>query len=783
MRKKLSLCLLFVGLIFSAQAAFLKDIPRTLIQPNGDTLHCFATGDEFYNYLHDADGYTIVQNVNTGYFVYAVRVDGEILPSQHIAGRVNPAISGLEPHVTISAQEWKARAKQKFADVPKKTKSRSYNRNRGHINNLVIFIRFAGDSSLSTPYNYMAAMFNDSTTVSSNSMYSYFKAASYNQLSITSTFYPAPNGNTILSYEDTYSRNYYLPYSVTNPTGYNDDSERTSREFALLANAVDHISSSVPSSLNIDYDNDGYVDNVVFVVKGDVGDWSDLLWPHRWALYGESAYINEKRVYDFNFQLESSTTYFNNSTLCHEMFHTLGAPDLYHYDEAYRYLSSVGAWDLMCSNSQPPQHSGAYMKWVYGNWIDSIPLISDPGVYSLKPIGSATNENLAYAIETDDPDQYFVVEYRNKANNFESGLPNSGMLIYRIDLNYRGNADYDGVTEFDEVYIFRPNGTATENGNINNAHFSQNANRTEFNSTTSPFPFLNHNTPCNISISEITMHGDSLTFRLDNLAKEGYLIVDTSAIAFETTFNTTNPTELLVIGSHDVTTSISCQTTGSFYLVDNGTTTRTITLPPAGGVLTIQYNPTAIGDDEGTLTLSSNDLASPVVITLNGICHPRYYQIAVMHSIGGVVSPNGTISAAENSNLTLQFIPDNNYKLGHLLIDDTIQGNFEGDSYTFSNISANHSLYAYFVLSDNIELYQDANLLVYPNPAHNTLHINLNDMNTTSFYYYIYDLQGRLSASAVQSSSTIDISDLTSGVYLLRIVMGDHVFHRKVAVE
>ncbi|MDR2979000.1 MAG: peptidase M6, partial [Bacteroidales bacterium] len=412
MKRHLSLFFLLFLCLNLVHAAFLRDIPRTLIQPNGDTLHCFVSGDEFYNYLHDANGYTIVQDVNTGYFVYATKIGGEIVPTIHLAGKIDPVSVNLTPRIIISPEEWMTRRDKMMNAVPQVTDVKSSERNRGHINNLVIFIRFQGDVEITTTFSTMEAMFNDSSSVTANSMYTYFKTASYNQLSIVSYFYPQPAGDVVLSYEDIFPRNYYLPYSATNPDGYYDYSDRTSREFALLARAVEHVKDSIPTDLDLDYNGDDQIDNVVFVVKGTVGDWNDLLWPHRWSLYGENVYIGDLRVWDFNFQLESSTTYFNNSVLCHEMFHTLGAPDLYRY-----YYNTdvhpVGSWDLMEVNTTPPQHSGAYMKMKYGNWIDSIPEITEPGTYSLRPIGSVTPENLAYKIASSDPEHFYVVEFRN----------------------------------------------------------------------------------------------------------------------------------------------------------------------------------------------------------------------------------------------------------------------------------------------------------------------------------------------------------------------------------
>ena len=67
--KRLLLLVLFACSAIFAQAAYLENVPVTLVQPNGDTLRCFATGDEFYHRLHDAQGFTIVQDHTTGYYV------------------------------------------------------------------------------------------------------------------------------------------------------------------------------------------------------------------------------------------------------------------------------------------------------------------------------------------------------------------------------------------------------------------------------------------------------------------------------------------------------------------------------------------------------------------------------------------------------------------------------------------------------------------------------------------------------------------------------------------
>lgn len=508
MKIKLLLTTLLLFCLTALNAAPFKNVEKILTQPDGTKLHCYASGDEFYSRLHDKDGYTIVQAPN-GYFVYATtNEEGEIIATQHIAGKADPKALGITPNIKISQKEYlKKRAKMKV--TPSRDKTNALN--HGVYNNLVVFIKFKDDPDFKTTQAKIDSMFNHNGYYDI-SMNNYFKKATYNKLSMNSYCYPKADGNKVMAYEDIYPRNYYIPYNeTTNPDGYKEDEDRGIREFALLKRAIEYIADDVPDTLNIDRNEDGLVDNVIFVVKGNVGDWSDLLWPHMWQLHGEDVYIHNKRVMGFNFQLETST-YFTVSTLCHEMAHSLGFPDLYHYDPRYDHLSPTGPWDLMCGNSQPPQHTATYMKYKYGTWIDEIPEIGY-GTYTLEANSWEGGRRNCYKIPTSDPDQFYLLEYRNKNNIFERGLPDGGLLIYRLDTRFNGCIEYNGKDILDELYIFRPGGTHNKDGNINYAAFSADNNKTEFNSNTDPYPFLNIKTIDNeINICNISAKGDKITF-------------------------------------------------------------------------------------------------------------------------------------------------------------------------------------------------------------------------------------------------------------------------------
>jgi len=481
------------------QGAYLWSVPVTVVQPDGEVLHLFATGDEYYNWVHDKDNYTIVRDANTGVVEYACVENGKLAPSGYRVGTVKPSAVGLQPGANVFPDP-----QQLSQGSPRGELEPAYPApTSGTINNLVVFIRFSGESEFSDTVSLYDTQFNTSVS----SMDNYFQEASYGALATSTTFYPPSSEPTVVSYQDSQPRAYYQPYNVvTNLIGYTTDADATTREHALLARAVNFISASVPEDLNLDGDSDGRVDNVCFVVYGAPDGWNDLLWPHQWSLYSQTVYINSKRVYTYNFQLQTSV---GVGVLCHEMFHSLGAPDLYHY--WYDLWSSpVGPWDLMEWDQTPPQHMSAYMKYKYGHWIASIPEITpDGGTYTLNPLTSSTGQ--CYKIASNhSPTEFFVVEYRRDAGTFESSIPGSGLLVYRINTSEEGN--HDGPP--DEVYAYRPGGTPTADGDVNSANYASGVGRTSIDDSTSPSSFLTDGSAGGLCIWGIGAAGSTISFKL-----------------------------------------------------------------------------------------------------------------------------------------------------------------------------------------------------------------------------------------------------------------------------
>lgn len=491
-------------------SAYMEIIPTVITQPNGQVINCFITGDEYFNRLHDANDFTIIQS-NDGWFYYGVRSGDDVVPSTIKVGETDPEKAGLTKGAIISEKLYREIVGSFNKYKTSKTKSAP---TIGTLNNIVIFIRFSGESEsiFNSKRSYYDAYFNKTDA---SSLQDYFDESSYGKFTVISHYYPhVDDFNTNLSYQDSNPREYYMPYNATsNPIGYSTVTEKSERESGLLGNAILAITDEIPTTLDIDGDKDSYVDNIVFLISGTVvSDGSAILWPHWWDLTSTQIKINRKRVTQCNLIMAGSSTYFKVSVIAHEFAHSLGAPDLYHYPG--NYPDPVGGWDLLNNPSNPPPHMGAWMKYKYMKWIDEIPVISQPCEYTLNPLTSPTGNvykiNPSYSAISEN--EFFILEYRKQTGIYESSLPglDDGILIYRIFPAFEGN-DFGPP---DEVYIFRPNGTTTVNGYLNQAQFSKDLGRTEFNLTSNPYPFLTDGSDGKINITNIGFAGETISFSI-----------------------------------------------------------------------------------------------------------------------------------------------------------------------------------------------------------------------------------------------------------------------------
>lgn len=491
--------LFFVILVsFSVFGVYIKNLETTVYQPDGTKLHIYSSGDEFYNYLHDSDGYKIIQGPDR-YYYYAAMDDGKFIPTSYKAGEVQPKnIQALDKNINITEEEYRKRVEKFNEKADNSIKSPS----AGSMNNITIYIKFPDQEEFEEPRSFFDQRFNGTGT-GVESLKNYFLETSYDQFSINTTHYPVCADTISLSYTALKPRYYYLPYNPdTNPRGYTDQAET---EHTLLKDAINSVSDQIPNDLSLDMDGDGYIDNICFVIRGPHSAWAELLWAHKWALYSYNLTINGKQVWTYTLQPENQNSV---TVLAHEMFHAVGAPDLYHYN--FDGMSPAGPWDIMESGTG---HMTAHMKYYYGRWISSIPQITLSGEYTLSPLTSSTNN--CYKIKPDQySDDFYVVEYRKRIENtFEKDLPGSGLVVYRINEYYEGSGNSSGPP--DELFIFREGGSLTTNGNTCNAFLTADLERTEINDFTDPAAYDSNGSESGLNIYNISSSGETISFYVD----------------------------------------------------------------------------------------------------------------------------------------------------------------------------------------------------------------------------------------------------------------------------
>lgn len=505
LKRKLLLCVctascIFMGNGIRTDAAPVRNLPRTLEQPDGTTIECFVSGDEYFHYLHDMDGNMIMKNEDTGEYVYAKIENGEPTVSESRATR---NIAAENPMLRYILKQEKGNVTEKitYEDIPEEyldevyessplyqsavQQGMSLDQSRGEhrfkdktVNNLVIFIDFADKSFQSTP---TATAYDNMFNSDGDSLKAWMNEASYGHAKIVSSMYPKQNGGTVVAYRSANKRSIY-----ENAT----DSNRTVLEYGLLKEAVEKASGIVPKDLNLDIDDDGYIDSLTFVVAGDSSSQHGaLLWSHKWGFYEgeEKEYahlipsIDGFKAETYVFITEEDMRSEGVGTLTHEMFHLYGAPDLYHKNADSRYNSDavnpdnpgkrypVYRWDNMCDARG--ELTSTYMRYKYGGWIENVPEIKNNGRYTLNK-ASMSSGNCYYIRSPFSEYEYFWLEYRKREGVFETRIengwtetngytewiekkiiPGTGLVIYKIDMRCWGNYNHDGKTVFNEVAI------------------------------------------------------------------------------------------------------------------------------------------------------------------------------------------------------------------------------------------------------------------------------------------------------------------------------------------
>ena len=191
----------------------------------------------------------------------------------------------------------------------------------------------------------------------------------------------------------------------------------------------------------VDANGDGTLSTVVIVHAGGEAAYTlsvNDLWAVAWWTTGCLINVGGKCIQRAAISAEYMSSPGDTQRVgvdCHEFGHVLGLPDLYDYT---RTSSGAGEWSVMgggnwLNRGITPGHFDAWSKIKLG-WINPL---TDTYASSLKNVESNKSVLKYFGM---DINNYFLFENRQKVG-FDSYLPGSGLLIWRINENKFNNND------------------------------------------------------------------------------------------------------------------------------------------------------------------------------------------------------------------------------------------------------------------------------------------------------------------------------------------------------
>lgn len=157
----------------------------------------------------------------------------------------------------------------------------------------------------------------------------------------------------------------------------------------------------------------------------------------------------------------------------------------------------------------------------------------------------------------------------------------------------------------------------------------------------------------------------------------------------------------------------------------------------------------------------------PVCTTLNVLDSSEFsnYTITATASSGGTISPAGIITVEEGSDQNFTITPNDGYIIAKVFIDNVDNGPLT--TYTFSNITSNHSIYAEFELMEGITDHVNTTFNLYPNPATDVLHLQTDG---TGEYELLNFLGQTLMTGNINSPlMELNVKDLAAGIYFVKL--------------
>lgn len=412
----------------------------TFTQPDGTQFQVRGRGDQHYAVFETLEGFTIIQDPETGFYCYArANEDARELESTGVrVGIVEPGSLALSPHIRLNGgvakqralevasrmqlqrrcEERREQAKQRVRESLRATGPLTAPPSRqiqGKYVGLCLLIQFP-DVPGTIPQQEVNDFCNKKGYDgygNNGSVFDYFFDNSEGKVEYT---------NLVTAY-----------YTAKNPRTYYTDEAIAQgvRARELIKEGLVALKTQDFDFSSLSVDDQGYVYALnVFYAGPCVNNWAKGLWPHSWCLEQPYELSPGKKAYDY--QITNIGSELSLGTFCHENGHMLcDYPDLYDY--GYE-STGVGHYCLMGyggPDEKNPIQIGAYLKYESG-WARQVTLIAQA---IQATIAAGKNEFFFFP---KNRAEYFIIENRQRAGRDQS-LPSEGLAIWHVDKGFGSN--------------------------------------------------------------------------------------------------------------------------------------------------------------------------------------------------------------------------------------------------------------------------------------------------------------------------------------------------------
>ncbi len=322
-------------------------------------------------------------------------------------------------------------------------------------------------------------------------------------------------------------------YRAPKPMFYYGEGNYNLSRYRELVSAVCEMADADVDFSDYDRDGDGFVDHLVVVHSGN-DQASTQVFDDIWSLLVTSV----NRVFDGVFidsaVLVAEEPDFPSPHLgiyFHEFFHDLGAPDMYGsnniadaQDNRWCLMGMFGPYQGEDNNGLSPSHICGYLKWDFDGepengrhgWIVPNEIRQNQELV-IPSFESPPGEDKLFRINLPGKDgkEFFLLEnrYKDSGGFYDTGLPESGILIWHVDETlYRSAVDASN-----RIWVEDPSDPMHEidvEQLTAGAAYSADDGQTAFTPSTLPNSNANDGTPTEISITDIGPEGPMMSLRI-----------------------------------------------------------------------------------------------------------------------------------------------------------------------------------------------------------------------------------------------------------------------------